>query len=314
MIKKVISKVNFYQIGMILGGGILVYQIIKALLYWRQNFLSIPSSGFLLIALLTAVFSILLQMITWRIILKGLGYVVPYAVIFKGFALSFLPRYIPGTVWGYLSRGEWFFREYGIPRMITNIGSIQEVVVVLVSAVILLAIEDFPSSNFIFQLTWSILILALPILSWLLFDRLARISFISKVIKIDQSLSSSKSFIIHWHQAIFIYIFQWVILGGVVFATQAAFTGNAWNETIHRLALSARSFSIAWVMGFLVVFVPGGLGIRELVLTNMLTINLGLPIELSGVISIISRFWLLAGEIFWVISGFFIKNKRQQVS
>ena len=43
------------------------------------------------------------------------------------YSLSFLARYIPGSIWGYLSRSEWLLHDYQVSYASSNYGSILEV-------------------------------------------------------------------------------------------------------------------------------------------------------------------------------------------
>ena len=54
-------------------------------------------------------------------------------------------------------------------------------------------------------------------------------------------------------------------------------------------------FAISWAAGFLVIILPGGLGLREAVLSYLLSFFLPVPIAI--IVSLLSRLWLLGGEI-----------------
>ena len=45
----------------------------------------------------------------------------------RGYSLSFLPRYLPGSIWGYLSRSEWLTQQFSIPFKYSNAISVVEI-------------------------------------------------------------------------------------------------------------------------------------------------------------------------------------------
>ena len=58
----------------------------------------------------------------------------------RGYVLSFIPKYIPGTIWGYLSRSEWLKVKFNIEYHNSNIGSIYEIVVIFFSSFVIISI------------------------------------------------------------------------------------------------------------------------------------------------------------------------------
>ena len=68
------------------------------------------------------------------------------------------------------------------------------------------------------------------------------------------------------------------------------------------LPLAIGTYVLAWIIGFLAFFTPGGLGVRETVLVLML--NLYLPVYISAVLAILSRVWWIIGELVWVLFSF----------
>ena len=71
-------------------------------------------------------------------------------------------------------------------------------------------------------------------------------------------------------------------------------------------------FGFAWLAGFLVVFVPSGLGIREVVLSNLLTSILGIPAVQASALSVTSRFVISLAELAWILVALLFKNGQDQ--
>ena len=74
-------------------------------------------------------------MAAWGAIMASQGVVLRPAAIVQGYLLSFLPRYIPGSVWGYLSRNEWLARYHGVGYGVATLTSFMEAGLLLLTAV-----------------------------------------------------------------------------------------------------------------------------------------------------------------------------------
>jgi uncharacterized membrane protein YbhN (UPF0104 family) len=59
----------------------------------------------------------------------------------------------------------------------------------------------------------------------------------------------------------------------------------------------AFAFGLAGSIGIMAVFAPGGLGVREGILTGFLTLA-GVDLPVATTIAVTSRLWFLAGELF----------------
>jgi len=57
----------------------------------------------------------------------------------------------------------------------------------------------------------------------------------------------------------------------------------------------AASFVASWVVGFLSLLTPSGLGVREAVQAGLLSLVVPWPVAVA--LAILSRIWLIAGEV-----------------
>ena len=57
----------------------------------------------------------------------------------------------------------------------------------------------------------------------------------------------------------------------------------------------ASALVLAWIVGFLAVFAPGGLGVRESVL--VLLLEQVMPVGPAVVLTALGRLWWMAGEV-----------------
>jgi uncharacterized membrane protein YbhN (UPF0104 family) len=71
----------------------------------------------------------------------------------------------------------------------------------------------------------------------------------------------------------------------------------------------AFAFGLAGSIGIMAVFAPGGLGVREGILTGYLTLA-GLELPVATTIAVTSRLWFLSGELFIFLVASALKANR----
>ncbi len=97
------------------------YQAFKSQEIFIQSYLPLWIAG------LVIVISFLQQIAAWVLIMRSLHVHLPIHQARFIYSLSFLARYIPGSIWGYLSRSEWLLQNYQVSYTVSNYGSVLEV-------------------------------------------------------------------------------------------------------------------------------------------------------------------------------------------
>ncbi len=87
------------------------------------------------------------------------------------------------------------------------------------------------------------------------------------------------------------YIVFWVLFG-IVFI---GFVCSVFPVGYEHWVVVGSSVAMAFCIGFIIVFVPGGIGVRESALYVML--NTLLPGSASLIVAIGSRLWVMLGEV-----------------
>ncbi len=264
-------------------------------------------------AIFVAITAPFLQMISWLFIFKGLGHNLSWKSVFEGYVLSFIPRYIPGSIWGYLSRGEWMKRTFGIHYGITNIGSILEVVIIL-SANIGWILSGFFAS---YLLRIAVLSLAFVIGCGALYI-LKKPFLYPLIIKLTgrESVNNLKNFPTSGLLSLLLLmIIYWGLLGiafqFVIWGMSPANGTIQWS--LNSIWYITSNYALAWFIGFVIIFIPSGIGVRELVLSNLIGSRLKLTNVSSAAIPIIFRLILGIGELFWIAIAV-IKKRKQFLS
>jgi uncharacterized membrane protein YbhN (UPF0104 family) len=231
------------------------------------------------------------QMGAWALIMRYLqAPLAPQAVV-QGYALSFLPRYIPGSVWGYLSRNEWLSQTHNVGYGVSTTASLVEAALLLVTAGAAGALYWLPAQwqvPFV-QIAIAVVGLAATWATWRLLPWLVgRVS--GRSIQAGSVFSQSLGL---WAATCVLYAGFWLLQGGaLVVIAQALCARFALG-----LPAATAAFAWAWAIGFLIVFVPAGLGVREWTLGALLVDFAMLPPGQASLIALVSRLGLIVAEL-----------------
>jgi uncharacterized membrane protein YbhN (UPF0104 family) len=91
------------------------------------------------------------------------------------------------------------------------------------------------------------------------------------------------------------------------------FIGSFYPFSFENYFFITGAFSIAGLIGFVAVFAPAGLGVREGVL--VFTLSMIFPSAIAAIISLISRLWMTICELIVLLIVFvtsYLKNRREK--
>lgn len=204
------------------------------------------------------------QMLAWRALLGDLGARLPIAVAARVMFLGQLGKYLPGSVWAFVAQVE-LARDRDVPR---SRGVTATVLAILVTVTVNLAVAaaTLPLSSADAARQWWWALAAAPLLMAALHPRV-----VTRLVRAAQrgahrfvSLSSAESERVSGRgmaAAVGWSVLAWLPLGTHMWVLMAGVDGRGGG-----FALAAGAYALAWTLGILVVFVPAGLGVRELVL------------------------------------------------
>ena len=246
--------------------------------------------GWVLLALVILWLTWLLELNQWRFILGRLGGPLPYRRAAQIWFLSNLIRYIPGNVWQFLGMAEMAAAN-GVPRLVT-LASIAIHQAISTLAGLLLAALYFAITGAVTWLdTLRPLLWLAPIalvflhprtLQWALNWALALVK--RPPIQVTLTLRD----LLRLFAA---YLVVWLGFGLGFAALVRAFTPLPAGAVPWLIA----SFAAAYVLGYLSMLTPSGLGVREGVL--VLLLEPLLPAPLPVVIALAARIWMTVGEL-----------------
>ena len=276
-------KSILYRIGLGLGAALFVYQVWLAIMALRSN----PAPlhyGYLAALLCLDLGAYVLLIAGWGIITRALRLNLSARHMFDGYVLAFLPRYIPGSVWGYVSRGEWMQRTCGASYSQSTAASLMEISVQFGTAGLVVLGGLAPVHWRLAIIVLGICTLAVP---WWLLQR----------IYLRRQQISTARVAVSWLLLFILYALFWTVHGlTILMALQAVGTGAT-------LALPAAVFAFcsSWLVGFAAILVPAGLGVRELTLSALLQRMTTIPAGDASLVAVITRLGIVAAELIFLL-------------
>lgn len=294
------------NLGILIGVIILIRHIFLAkenILIFLNDYESIKN---FLFALFIIVIALSLQIIIWIKVMGLLDVVLPPFQAFMGFSLSFVPKYIPGTFWGYISRNEWLASDFNVNRRLSTLGTVIELIVIFCSILFMLVL-NFTKFHFLIYL------FVLIIFSLVLYFLLKIILNNNKVKEYFGEQYFNQLTVSSIMGIYFFSIFVWFIYGlGLYVLANNKILDLFLSEGMFTLYYYSISFSVAWFLGFLAVLIPSGLGVREGVLASLIVSHQNIGYLDAMSIAILFRFVILLGELLLVIFGLIYKMMRSR--
>ena len=261
---------------------------------YRGNYITIPHvfSPFILVASLVALFAAFLAWcFSWASLLSGASYPISNRVAVASTGYSVFGKYIPGKLWTIVGRATYVTHNYSYPLKVLSVLSLKSQVIdlwtgILIGAIGLQLVGGSSGWGFVPLLVW----LALTAALFSEKPRKILVHLYEKIVKrsinLDAFAGSSRMLgAILWSAA------TWALLAIGFYFLTVALTAH-WPRWSVGLA-----FPMAGSLSILVIFVHGGIGVREGLLTGFLTMA-GLSVQDAATVAVASRLWYLAGELF----------------
>ncbi len=282
----------------------------KVALHWaevRDRAGSIHLSTFLVASTMFAAFLFVFRALSWRRIVAGFGYPLPWAPAVRVWSVSELARYVPGVIWQVAGR-VYLVKPYGVPGSTCAASQVLELIVFLlanmlvaVGCLVAFGLRHVHGRARVWLVVAAVMV---PLLALLLHPRV----FYGLLGRVMRRLSKPEP-----TQRLgggeLARLLAWNVLG-LAWQSVAAFLivsgplGLSWDK----LYVVAGTYCLAWCAGFLAVLNPGGLGVREAVFVAVLPHAMPDSVQhafntraslvgLLTFLSIILRLWTIAGEV-----------------
>jgi uncharacterized membrane protein YbhN (UPF0104 family) len=262
-----------------------------------QNGLKLAISFLLLFA------GFMMNTLGWSLTLRQAGYDIKWTDGITSAGLSIFAKYIPGKIWVIMGRAEYLANKYKYPRKEMGSFSFDAQFIALWSALLLgTAGMLWIKSLNVYGLSVLILFVFLSLVIYTpLLHRFVEM-LLSRVLKRQVSFPRL-SF------ARVLPVILWYLVSWGLWSLAFYFLAGSLSEYSIPFSL-AFAFGLAGSIGILAVFAPGGLGVREGILTGFLTLA-GLELPLATTIAVSSRLWFLVGEIFIFGVALLLRNAEK---
>lgn len=228
-----------------------------------------------------------LAMLSWRAVLTGLGSRLPVLAAARVYFLGQLGKYVPGSVWPIVAQAE-LSKDYGVPRARAGLASLTQMLIGLVVGVCVAGVALATSSPAAFGDYWWLALVAVAGVVVLLppvFNRLVALA-LRLTRRAPAGAVTGRAIVASaaW------CLGMWLAFGAHLWLLARAI--GAPPEGLFLLATGG--YALAWVVGFVIVFLPAGAGAREAAL--ILALAPALPREDALVLAVVSRFLMLIGD------------------
>jgi len=253
-------------------------------------------SGWLVLSGLLYLLGLSLSALYWNRLLGHLGARPPLAAALRAYYIGHLGKYLPGKAWAVLLRTN-LVRGYGVSAGLAALTSFYEVLTtmaagVLVAAVLFAVLGADAGAGLNADTLRQLLCLEQPAEGGLqrpVVVLLSLLLFVAIVVPLQPAvfnrLAHRLSLPFRERDAAelprirFAYLLEglaftavgWLLLGASFAAALRGVVGDSWPLLDVRTARLPAIMGLSYVIGFVVLIAPGGLGVREFLLTLLLT-------------------------------------------
>lgn len=286
-LKRLLKFGNNYKYFVYISLLFLIFALYKA------HYLKIPrifSSAAITISFLFLFIGFVSQVFCWKKILETSDYDVSFRKCLAGHGLSVFGKYVPGKIWTIIGRAVYVSEKDHLPVSTLSALSLNEQFISIWVGLIfgitgLFLLHGFRLSGWVSLLLWvglTIIIFGTPLYNAV--EYFIK-SLLKKSIKLPIITLKIVRSIIPWSIVIWA---SWSI--GFYFLVQGL-------TTVHVPWSIAFGFPLAAILGIMAFIIPGGIGVREGIITGYLNLA-GIGFAEAGTIALVSRLWFLIGEIF----------------
>ena len=256
---------------------------------WTHVQSDLARLGFLPVAgaLVGVLAALVAAMQVWRVLLAALGSPLPARPAARIMFIGQLGKYLPGSIWPVLAQME-LGNEHQVPRHRSASASILTMLLTVLTGLLtgLVALPFVAGST---SYVWALL--AAPVLLVLLVPRVLN-AVLNKILRLARRQPLEVELTGRAIAAALGWSFvSWVFYGLQIWLLAVTLGAPAGKTAL----LALGGFAFAWTVGFLVVFAPAGLGVRDVLLA--LTLGLVIAHGAALAIALVSRVLLTIGDL-----------------
>jgi len=262
--------------------------------------------SWLIIAIITIVFIPHLFWVAsiWRSILRSFNQTITWVEAWKTCSISSLGRYIPGKIWLFVGKATYAKKlglgstEIGISMILELVGNMLGAGIVSVFCLLYsdILFQEFTGNIWLFG--------AAGLVSVVFVHPRVLIPLLNKVLSLfKQDPINARYNARSLYSLVFRYVLDWVYQGILFFILVRQIADGIF---VAQFPTFLFVFTFSWLVGFLSLLTPGGIGVREGIMLLLLQ-KAGIQSQPAIYIAILSRIWmtipeLIMGSWFWLFN------------
>ena len=239
-----------------------------------------------------ATYALLIEM--WRVIMRAWGADIGYREAARIWFIASFGKYIPGKIWGLTAMGA-MAQSAGVSPLVASGSSVISYLLYIIGGFgVMLATgagalsTAIPHANTVAAVCVALFVIGM-VLAPAMLPPIARVASSVTGKEVQAPRLPSRAI---WIAAAGTAI-SWIMYGAAFHAFTLGVLGSAAGVTTSYIAV----FTASYLAGFLALFAPAGIGVRELIMSSMMPL-LGLAtVPQAGLIAVTSRLWLTVLEI-----------------
>ncbi|MGU3410063.1 YbhN family protein [Microbacterium sp. M1A1_1b] len=243
------------------------------------------------VGLVATVAALVANMLSWRAMMAATGFRVRLAAAASIFFVGQLGKYIPGGVWSIAAQAE-LGRAHGLARTGSAVASLASMLVSMVTAALVGIVALLASaSDGLAHYWWLVVVVAIglvaltpPVLGRLIALALRLLRRPPEAVALTWTGTAASM--------------AWSVVMWLLYGIQATFVLHAFGaDSPSVFAVSTGAYAVAWLVGFLVVVAPAGLGAREGVLVLLLASVASPSGGAALALAVVSRVFMTIGDV-----------------
>jgi uncharacterized membrane protein YbhN (UPF0104 family) len=288
---------------LLLAAGLAVYGLVSQ---WSQVHAALAELTWYDVtgAALCAIAGLGCMMLAWRALLADLGSPLPPPAAIRVMFVGQLGKYVPGAVWAVAAQVE-LARDYQVPRRRSATASLVGMAVTLVVGLVAAGVTLPLTSGHAVRQYWWVLAVT-PLAAACLYPPVVKFG-LDRVLRVvgKPPLEGSVG------RGGMIRALGWTTLGWLCYGASAWFLISVFaGKGGGSYALSLGAYALAWAVGFLIIFFPGGIGPREVALIAVLAPVM--PSASALVVALASRVVMTVGDLVWAGAGLAIGRRASR--
>jgi hypothetical protein len=241
---------------------------------------------------------------SWQEIMIALGHKITFIQSLWIIATTQIAKYIPGRIWYMVGRIYIGKKERFDSNLLAVSMILETCLLIITSGILFLLATLFIGVFKISYLVFGVLLLVVAlimihprILSWI-------VNFIGRVLH-RKPIVISMSYGQMLRASVFFFGLWLSQIIGFYFLVKAIYPAD-----LSLLPTLMAAYTLSWITGFIVLFAPSGLGVREGVMTLILASVLSTPLAIA--VSFLSRIWFTLFEIIIFFVGLLVRKTARK--